>query len=113
MRNIRNTALVLSTIASLGMMIAPALAQDGARREQGVDRVQENQQDRIGQGVKSGQLTAGEAARLEHNQASINRETNRLGSDGQFTKRDARMIDRRQDRQSRAIYRLKHNGRHG
>lgn len=112
MRMFRKSAIVFSAIASLGAMMAPALAQDGARREQGVDRAQENQQDRIGQGVTSGQLTAGEAARLERNQASINRETNRLSADGHFTRRDARLIDRRQDRQSRAIYRLKHNRRH-
>ena len=31
----------------------------------------ENQQDRIAQGVKSGQLTAGESAHLENNEAKI------------------------------------------
>ena len=34
----------------------------------------ENQQDRIAQGVKSGQLTAGETARLETKEAGLNRE---------------------------------------
>src|SRR5271165_4172545 len=35
---------------------------------------QENQQDRIAQGVKSGQLTAGETANLETKEAAINHE---------------------------------------
>src|SRR5260370_18373537 len=35
----------------------------------------ENQQDRIAQGVKSGQLTAGETANLETKEAAINKET--------------------------------------
>src|SRR5260370_20453417 len=35
----------------------------------------ENQQDRIAQGVKSGQLTAGETANLETKEAAINSET--------------------------------------
>jgi len=35
----------------------------------------ENQQDRIAQGVKSGQLTAGETANLETKEAAINGET--------------------------------------
>ncbi len=39
-----------------------------------VGQRQENQQDRIAQGVKSGQLTAGETAHLENNQAKINQE---------------------------------------
>src|SRR5207244_4725489 len=34
----------------------------------------ENQQDRIAQGVKSGQLTAGEASHLEGRDAAINKE---------------------------------------
>jgi len=35
----------------------------------------ENQQDRIANGVKSGQLTAGETANLEKKEAAINKET--------------------------------------
>ena len=113
MLNTRKLPLILATIISFGATISPALAQNGLRREAQVDRVQENQQDRIGQGVTSGQLTAGEAARLERNQASIERQSNRLERDGHFTRRDQRLIDRRQDRQNHAIYRLKHNGRRG
>ena len=37
-----------------------------------------NQQKRIAQGVKSGQLTARETAHLEHREAHINRETRRM-----------------------------------
>ena len=112
MRIANKLTLMFATIASLGAAVAPALAQNGARREAQVDRVQENQQDRIGQGVTSGSLTAREAARLERNQASIDRQSNRLASDGRFTRHDQRVIDRRQDRQNHAIYRLKHNRRH-
>jgi hypothetical protein len=39
-----------------------------------VGQRRENQQDRIAQGVRSGQLTAGETARLENRQQSINHE---------------------------------------
>ena len=34
---------------------------------------QRNQQERIGQGIKSGQLTAGESAHLENQQAHLNK----------------------------------------
>jgi hypothetical protein len=39
-----------------------------------VGKQTENQQDRIAQGIKSGQWTAGEAAHLEGHEAAINRE---------------------------------------
>ena len=112
MRYMNRIGLFIATIVSIGATVAPALGQNGAHREAQVDRVQENQQDRIGQGVTSGSLTAGEAARLERNQASIERQSSRLASDGRFTRHDQRLIDRRQDHQNRAIYRFKHNGRH-
>src|SRR5258708_1790851 len=47
----------------------------------------ENQQDRIAQGVKSGQLTAGETANLETKEAAINGETkaDRAANAGKLT----------------------------
>ena len=108
----RPKSIIIAALISLTTTAAPAFAQDGARREAQIDRVQDNQQDRIGQGIASGRLTPGEAARLERNQAGIERQSRRLEADGRFSRRDQRLVDRRQDRQSRAIYRLKHNGRH-
>ncbi len=52
-----------------------------------VGQRQENQQDRIAQGVKSGQLTAGETAHLEKNEARINNEVrnDRAANGGKLT----------------------------
>jgi len=74
----------------------------------------ENQQDRIGQGIKSGQLTAGEAAHLENNEAKINNEVrnDRAANGGKLTPQERAKVNRQQNRQSRQIYRDKHNGRH-
>jgi hypothetical protein len=73
----------------------------------------ENQQDRIAQGVKSGQLTAGETARLENQQQGINRETraDRQANGGHLTGADRRAVNQSQNRASRNIYNKKHNGR--
>jgi hypothetical protein len=73
----------------------------------------ENQQDRIGQGIKSGQLTAGEASRLEGREAAINKEVHndRAANGGTLTAAERRQVNRQQNRTSRAIYRDKHNGR--
>ena len=52
----------------------------------------ENQQDRIAQGIKSGQLTAGEASNLERKEAGINREVrnDRAANGGKLTPAGAR-----------------------
>lgn len=79
-----------------------------------VGKRQENQQDRIAQGIKSGQLNAGEAARLESNQAKINQQvrSDRQANGGKLTPQERRQVNREQNRQSRQIYRDKHNAKH-
>jgi len=74
----------------------------------------ENQQDRIAQGIKSGQLTAGEAANLESKEAKINREVrnDRTANDGKLTPQEKAQVNRQQNKMSRQIYRDKHNARH-
>jgi len=74
---------------------------------------QQNQQDRIAQGVRSGQLTAGETARLENQQQGIHREVaaDRQANGGHLTGADRRAINQSQNRASRNIYNKKHNGR--
>ncbi len=73
----------------------------------------ENQQDRIAQGVKSGELTAGEASHLENNEAKINNEVrnDRAANGGKLTQQEKAQVNRQQNRESRQIYRAKHNGR--
>jgi len=73
----------------------------------------ENQQDRIAQGIKSGQLTAGETAHLEKNEANINNEVrnDRAANGGKLTAQQKKQVNRQQNRESRQIYRDKHNGR--
>jgi hypothetical protein len=70
------------------------------------------QQQRIAQGVHSGQLTAGETRNLENREASVNRERRdmRAENGGRLTAADRRAINRRQNRISHSIYRDKHNG---
>jgi hypothetical protein len=73
----------------------------------------ENQQDRIAQGVKSGQLTAGETARLERNETKINQQVraDRQANGGKLTGQERQQINREQNQESRKIYRAKHNNR--
>jgi len=72
-----------------------------------------DQQDRIGQGVKSGQLTAGETSHLEHQEAGINKEESsmRAQDNGKLTGQDRKTINHQQNVESKHIYRDKHNAR--
>ena len=78
-----------------------------------VGKRQENQQDRIAQGIKSGQLTPRETAHLEGRESAINKEVrdDRAANGGKLTPAEHRQVNRQQNRTSNAIYRKKHNGR--
>ena len=97
---------ILSTFLAGTAMLATMQAGEVARRS-------DNQQDRIANGVKSGQLTAGETSRLEHREAHINRQISRdrAANGGRLTAHERRQVNREQNRTSRSIYRDKHNGR--
>jgi hypothetical protein len=69
-----------------------------------------NQEQRIQQGMASGQLTNREAARLEAGQARVGRAEARAGADGHVGPHEQAAIQHRQDRQSRKIFREKHDG---
>jgi hypothetical protein len=70
-----------------------------------------DQQARIAQGARSGQLTARETANLERREASVNREEHamRRADGGHLTAQDKAALTRRQNNISRSIYKDKHN----
>ena len=74
---------------------------------------QRNQQERIGQGIKSGQLTARESAHLENQQAHLNKEmhNDRAANGGKLTPAERRQVNHQENKTSKAIYDKKHNGR--
>lgn len=78
-----------------------------------VGQRRENQQDRIAQGVKSGQLTAGETAKLENQQKGINQQVkaDRAANGGKLTTGEKAQVNHEQNQASRNIYRKKHNAR--
>lgn len=78
-----------------------------------VGKREEKQQDRIAQGVKSGELTPSESARLERNEAKINRQVanDRKANGGKLTQQEKAQVNREQNRESKQIYRAKHNNK--
>jgi hypothetical protein len=97
---------ILVTLFAASILAAGVLAQTSE-----VGKHAENQQDRIGQGVRSGQLTAGETANLEKKDAAVNQEvrTDRTLNGGHLTPQEKRIVNRQQNNLSNQIYQDKHN----
>jgi hypothetical protein len=68
-----------------------------------------NQQARIEQGVKSGQLTNNEAAKLERGQSNVTTKEAVAGANGHVGPAEQRNIQASENHQSARIYRKKHN----
>lgn len=77
----------------------------------GVDKREQNQQNRIGNGIKNGSLTPEEAARLEKQQGHIEHMENKAKADGNVTAAERARLQAAENRSSRNIYRKKHNAR--
>ena len=99
--------LILATVFTAGS-VSLASAHSSTPR---VDRRQVMQHARIHDGVRRGELTAGERARLRASQRHLRRLERRAISDGAITRHERRHLERAQDLQSRRIARLKHNRR--
>lgn len=75
-----------------------------------LDKREANQQQRIDQGVASGQLNAKEASRLESREAKLAADEAAAKADGKVTRAERRKLQREAHRDSRAIHRQKHDG---
>jgi hypothetical protein len=71
-----------------------------------------NQDQRIANGLRSGQMTSGEAARAERTQSRIDQQVHndRAANGGHLTGQERQQINSEQNAASRQIYNEKHNG---
>lgn len=101
MKTLVKMIVVVSALSSLAMAAE-------------VDRRENRQQERIGQGVQSGQLTPGETARLERQEQRIDNQVKaeRAANGGHLTAAERAQVNREENRESRRIYAAKHNARH-
>ena len=93
-------------VAVLAAFALPVLAQTNTPN---IDQRQANQQQRIDQGVKSGQLTGKEAARLEKGQEHVQKVEDKAKADGKVTKKERARIQHAENVQSRHIAKQKHD----
>ena len=97
----------LITAAVLAALSLPAFAQMTSTPR--IDQRQANQERRIEAGEKSGQLNQKEAARLEKGQARVQKMENKAVADGKVTAKERARIEKAQNKESRRIYREKHD----
>ena len=98
-------------ITSTMIMAAMVTVMAASAQPNLVNQRRENQQDRIAQGMKSGQLTAGETGNLETKEAAINQEvhTDRTLNGGKLTGQERQTVNQQQNQVSNQIYADKHN----
>jgi len=102
---------VLPAVALMAGTVAMAQEQPTQQQDPTIHERKENQQDRIANGVKSGELTAGETTKLETKEAAINGETkaDRAANGGKLTPAEKAKVTRQQNNLSKQIYNDKHN----
>ena len=78
-----------------------------------VNRRETHQQQRIGNGVKTGQLTPGETRRLERGEQRLqhNEKKDMAKDNGHLTKQDQHKLNREANHMSKRIYKDKHNAK--
>ncbi len=74
-----------------------------------INKRQQNQANRIGQGINSGQLTGLETKRLIKQQANIAHKERQFKSDGQFTRKERVRVQHMQNHASTQIFKQKHD----
>ena len=104
----KNTRIVITLIAA-AFMSGTMFAQEATPK---INERQVDQQKRIRQGVRSGELTRKEARHLEAGAAKIQHDKMIAKADGKVTKAERAKLTREQNRESNAIYNKKHNRHH-
>jgi len=80
----------------------------------GIGKTEQSQQEKIAQGMKSGQLTSGESTKLENEESKINTERHNdiTANGGKLTSQEQAQIKQQQKQVSSQIYKDKHNNQH-
>jgi hypothetical protein len=110
----RKVKVILQSAALFTLAMPVAFAQQAPNADPPtINQRKENQQDRIANGVKDGQLTAAETANLETKEAALNKEERnmRAADNGKLTAADRAKLRHQQNKLSRQIYNKKHNAR--
>ena len=104
----------LIALAITGLLATTAFADaDATKKPLTIQQRKHNQQARIRQGEKSGELTKGEAKHIEKQEHALNKEERQMrkADGGKLTAADRAKLNRQQNHLSKEIYKDKHNKR--
>lgn len=102
--------MVVAASAFLIVFVLSAIAvYAGNTKDPKIRERIEEQQKRIDQGIASGSLTRREADIVQDNLNRIRDSEARMKADGKLTPRERKRLERMLDRNSRMIYKEKHN----
>jgi hypothetical protein len=108
----------LIAFATTALLVATGFAQsatatDTPKKHETIRQRKLNQQARIHEGVKSGELTKHEAHNLEKKEHALNKEERNMRKmdGGKLTKQDRKTLQQQQNQLSKQIYKDKHNKR--
>ena len=88
------------------IMSAGAFAQTATPK---VTKKQDNQQKRIANGVKTGELTPKETARLENQEAKVQHDKKAAKADGVVTPKEKAKLNHEENKTSKHIHNQKHD----
>jgi hypothetical protein len=102
---------LLALTSTIGLAQAAPAAPQVQRHAATINQRRDNQQMRIAQGVRTGQLNAHQGAKLERREARIGRTEHRMraASGGRLTRPQRVRLNHKLNRTSRAIYHARHN----
>lgn len=100
---------LLFSILTVAFSATLSTAAMAGTKDPRVNHRQYNQHERIAHGVKSGELTRGEAKDLRSDQRGIRQEERAFKSDGKLTKDERQELHQDQHAASKEIYQEKHD----
>ena len=91
----------------------PGQVDPGHPRVNEVNAREQNQQDRIANGLKNDTMTPGQAAHVENREQHIENQekADMAAHNGHLTKGEQRQLNKEQNRTSKQIYKDKHDGK--
>ena len=91
----------------------PGQVDPGHPRVNEVNKREQNQQDRIANGVKNGNMTPGQAAHVERQEQHIENQekADMAAHNGHLTKREQKQLNKEQNQTSKEIYKDKHSAK--
>lgn len=110
-KSVITLATTIAIFATVAFMALPASAQTGTGTPN-IDQREQNQQQRIDQGIQSGTLTTPEANRLQRGETHIQTMEAKAKSDGQVTTKERARLEHAENKESTRIHRQKHDRQH-